>query len=172
MAKSLAIALAVAVAVVRAGGADQLPNLRATTLSGTDITLPGETGVAAYILSVGFSHKCDKAMSAWDKRIAATYSTDSRVRYYELPVIQGLLGFVKPLVYYRMRRAVPKPEQSRFAPLYEGEEELKRIVGFSAPNVAYLVVATGSGRVVWTTYEAASDSAFAELRKAVSEALR
>ncbi len=87
-------------------------------------------------------------------------------------MLQGVPGFVKPLILHGMRRTISKPEQSRFAPVYEGETAMKNIVGFKEPEAAYLVVATSDGRVVWTSHAPASDTDFAELRKAVSALLR
>jgi len=55
------------------------------------------------------------------------------------------------MVLHGMRRVIPKPEQSRFAPVYEGETALKNIVGFKDPEAAYVVVATSGGKVVWTS---------------------
>jgi hypothetical protein len=151
---------------------DQLPKLTAETLSGDHISLPGDTKVAAYILSFGFSHKSDKAVAAWDKLIAPKYTTESRVAYYEIPVMEGLPGLVKPMVLHGMRKVIPRPEQARFAPIYSDEMALKGIVGFSKPEAAYVVVATPEGKVVWNSHTSASDAELQELERAVAALLK
>ena len=170
--RSLLIAWLVGLPLPAAGVGDRLPKLKGTTLNGREVTMPGDSKIAVYLLSFGFSRNSDKAMTAWDKRIAPVYSSEPRVAYYELPVLQGVPGFVKPMILHGMRRTIPKPEQSRFAPVYEGEAVLKNLVGFQEPEAAYLVVATSDGKVAWTSHAAASDAGFAELRKAVSDLLR
>ena len=143
---------------------DQVPKLTAKTLDGHEISLPGSSKVSAYVLAFGFSHKSDKAFAAWDKRLAPVYSTNPRVAYYELPVLQGVPGFVKGFILHGMRRQIPKPEQSRFAPVYKDEAALKSIVGYREPEAAYLVVANSDGKVVWSSHGQPSDADFAALR--------
>ena len=166
------VVILIGVLQLQAGVGDQIPKLAAKPLSGGEVRLPGGAKIAAYVLSFGFSSKCDKAVAAWDKRIAPVYSSDPRVAYYEIPVLEGLPGLIRPLVLHGMRRVIPKADQTRFAPVFEGETALKNIVGFQDPDAAYVVVATGSGKVVWTSHAPASEAAFAELRKSVSEILR
>jgi hypothetical protein len=166
----VAIALLVGVAELPPSAGD-LPKLTAKPLSGGEVRIPGNSKVAVYVLSFGFSSKSDKAIAAWDKRIAPMYASEPRVAYYEIPVLEGLPGFVKPMVLHGMRRVIPKAEQSRFAPVYEGEAALKSITSFQEADAAYVVVATSAGKVVWTSHAPASDAAFAELRRSVAEIL-
>ena len=125
------------------GYAEQLPKLTATTLSGETISLPGNLKLKAYVLAFGFSHKSDKAFAAWDKLIAPVYAHDLRVAYYEIPVLEGVPGFVKGMILHGMRKTIPKPEQSRFAPTYQGEAPLKIDAGF---------IQAGRSRVLLTLF--------------------
>ena len=152
--------------------AGEIPRLTSRTLGGTEVTLPGDPKVKAYVLSFGFSHKADKALAAWDKLIAPAYAGEPCVAYYELAELQGVPGFVKPMILHGMRRALPAPEHARFMPIYQEEAALKQIVGYQQPEAAYVVVATGAGRVTWTSHALPSETEFAALKSAVSELLK
>lgn len=150
----------------------QIPKLTSKTLSGVAVTLPGDPKVRAYVLSFGFSHKSDKAMAAWDKLIAPAYAGEPRVAYYEIPELQGVPGFVKPMILHGMRRALPAPEHARFLPVYQEEAALKQITGYDQPAAAYVVVATGAGQVTWTSHAPASSAEFTSLKDAVAELMK
>ena len=126
---------------------DQLPKLKATTLGGTEVNLPGDTKVGAYVLALGFSHKCDKAVAAWDQRIFPVYSNEPRVAYYEVPVLQGLPGFVDQIVLQEIQRCLPAAGAFTICAGVRGRGRLKKIVGYQDPAAAYLVVATSDGEV-------------------------
>jgi len=151
-----------------------LPRIRAKSLDGHEITIPGDSKVQAFVISFGFSHKSDKAVEDWDKRIGPLYANDTRVAYYEMPVLEGVPGMVKPFILHGMKRAVPKKEHSRFAPLYHNESALKKVVGFeeAQPAAAYVVVATSRGKVVWASHAPVSDAEFETLQKAVAGLLQ
>jgi hypothetical protein len=151
--------------------ADQLPKLTAETLSGQSISLPGDPKIAVYVLALGFSQKSDKAVSAWDKRLAPELSAEPRVAYFEMPVIESAPGFVKPMILRGMRKSISPAEQARFAPLTQGEKALKKIVGFMVSDAAYVVVARQDGSVVWTSNGPVSDEQVAALKKAVADLL-
>jgi hypothetical protein len=162
---------AATILTVLAAIGDRIPPLKGTTLSGAAIAIPVPQA-RALILSIGFSHSSDKPIEAWDKRIAAAYASESRVTYYELPVIEGAPGMIRPMILRSMRKSVPKPEQARMAPLVEGEKSLKRITGFQEPDAAYVLVASGDGKIVWLSHAPVSDSEFAALRQAVAGLLK
>ena len=85
--------------------------------------------------------------------------------------MEGLPGFVKPMVLHGMKRSLPEPEHARFAPIFTDEKVLKALVAFDQPEFAYLVVATSEGKVVWTSHHPATKAEFKNLQKAVSPLL-
>ncbi len=172
MKRVAAVALLLASLDLVAGIAEQLPKLKVTTLAGTEVTIPGDPKVAAYVLTFGFSRNSAKAMAAWDKQIAPVFSNAPKVAYFEIPVLEGVPGLVKGFILRGMRRSTSKQEQSRFAPAYAGEAALKRIVGFGEPDAAYVVVTDRDGTVVWSSHAAPSDVGVQSLRDAVGKLLK
>jgi len=70
-----------------------------------------------------------------------------------------------------MRKDVPAAQHSRFVPLYDYEPEWKKAVSFStsAPDDPYIVVAAPDGRILWQTHGPFTDSAYSDLKCAVSK---
>ncbi len=74
---------------------------------------------------------------------------------------------VKPMILHGMRKQVPEAEQGHFVPIYEHEEELKKVAGFNDEDEAYVMVAGPDGKVVWHTHGAISEAKYEELKQAV-----
>ncbi len=154
--------------VVFAQVGQTLPRLEGTTLNDQKIVLPDAARYHAFVLIFGFSHKSADQTEAWEKRISKDYSTQTAVGYFEVPELQGVPGFVKSMILHGMRREVPASEHAHFMPIYQHEQELKKLVGFSKDEDAYVVVANSNGRIVWQTHGAVSDAGYAAMVQAVS----
>jgi hypothetical protein len=143
-----------------------LPRIEGTTLNHQKMVLP-DASRHALVLVFGFSRKSADQTEAWEKRISKDYSTQTAVGYFEIPELQGVPEFVKSTILHGMRKEVPASEHSHFAPIYEHEQELKKLVGFSKDEDAYVVLANSTGQIVWQTHGAVTDANYAELVHAV-----
>ncbi len=56
---------------------------------------------------------------------------------------QGVPSFVMTMILRGMRRAIQEPERSHFATFFSGKEEWKKLVNYSDPKSAYVVLADG-----------------------------
>jgi hypothetical protein len=93
------------------------------------------------------------------------------VTYYEMPNLEGVPGFVKPMILKGMHKDVPSAEQPHFVPIYDHKSEWKALVHFTAPDDAYLIVATADGHPTWQAHGYYSEAIYLELKKAVSTRL-
>jgi len=96
---------------------------------------------------------------------------DPRVNYYQLPHLEGVPGLVKPMILRSMRKDLTPPQQAHFAPLYDKQEEWKKLVNFSSPDDAYIILTNPTGQVVWQTHGVFSETLFADLKSAVTALL-
>lgn len=151
--------------------AQTIPPVKAKSLNDLEITLPDPASNRVLILITGFSHKSGDAVKVWAKNVSADFHDDSRVAYFQMPNLQGAPGFVKPMILSAMRKDTPGPEQPHFVPIYDHKAEWQKLVQYSAPDDAYLIVATPDGHPVWQTHGPYSPAAYAELKKAVSSLL-
>src|SRR5262245_10175455 len=137
-----------------------IPTIKAKALDNSEITLPSPGSQQFLILIVGFSQKSGKLCEAWGKQISADYRTDARIAYFILPVLQSAPSLVRPLIVHGMHKGVPAQELGRFVPLYSNESDWKKLVNFSVPDDAYLIIATPDGHPIWQGHGPYSDGGF------------
>ena len=151
--------------------AQTLPRIEATALDNHKVVIPNPRRFKAIVLVLGFSHKSADRCEGWEKRLSQDFSAQPNIGYFEVPELQGVPGLVKPMILHGMRHQIPPAEQSHFVPIYQHEEELKNIVGFTDEQDAYLIVAAPDGRVVWHDKGTITEAKYAELKRAVSSVL-
>ena len=151
--------------------AQSIPAIRAKALDNSEIILPSPGSHQVLILIVGFSQKSGKLCEVWSKQISADYHADTRIAYFSLPVLQSAPSLVRPMIVYGMRKGVPTQELRRFVPLYSNESDWKKLVNFSTPDDAYLLIATPDGHPLWQAHGSYSDAIYADLQKSLATLL-
>jgi hypothetical protein len=151
--------------------AQSIPAVKAKALDDSEVTLPDPGRRQTLILIVGFSKKSGEPSRVWGKKISAEYNADVRIAYFVVPVLQDAPSLVRPMILHGMRKSVPAHELPHFVPLYSNESDWKRIVNFSAPDDAYLIVAAPDGHAVWQAHGPYSDGMYADLKKSVATLL-
>lgn len=151
--------------------AQSIPAIKAKALDNSEVAIPNSGSRQILILVVGFSHKGGELCQVWGKKIATDYHGDPHVAYFDLPVLQSAPSLVRPMILHGMRKDAPAGELSHFVPIYANESGWKKAANFSAPDDAYLIVATPEGQIVWQAYGGYADSTYAELKKSVSSLL-
>jgi hypothetical protein len=151
--------------------AQSIPAINAKALDNSEIILPSPGSQQLLILIVGFSRKSGKPCEVWSKKISADYHDDARVAHFSLPVLQSAPSLVRPMIVYGMRKGVPAEELHHFVPLYSNESDWKKLVNFSAPDDAYLIVATPDGHPFWQAHGTYSDTLYADLQQSVATLL-
>jgi hypothetical protein len=151
--------------------AQSIPSIKGKTLNDSDIILPKPGSTQNLILILGFSHKSGDTCTPWDKRLFADYHSDAQVTYYQLPVLEGAPSFVRPMILRGMRKDIPAEQQTHFIPIFDHEAEWKKLVSFSGPDDAYILLSDPQGRVVWQTHGPFSDPSYDALKSAASKLL-
>lgn len=146
-----------------------IPAIKAKTLADTDIVLPQPGNTQILILVLGFSHKSAENCAPWGKRLSADFRSDTHVAYYQLPVLQGAPSFVRPMILRGMRKDMPAGEQAHFIPILDHEDDWKKLVNFSAPDDAYILLTDSHGHVVWQTRGPLTDASYDALKSAISK---
>jgi hypothetical protein len=149
--------------------AQSIPPIKAKALDDSEVVLPKPGGEQFLILVLGFSHKSGENCTPWDKRLAADYGSDSHVAYYQLPVLAGAPSLIRPVILRGMRKDVPASLHSHFVPIYDHEEDWKKLVRFSGADDAYVLVTSPDGHILWQTHGLLSDSAYADLQASITK---
>ncbi len=152
--------------------AQTIPSVKAKALDDSEVTLPKPSAQQIQILILGFSKKSGEVCQPWAKHVSAELLLDPRVNYYQLPHVEGVPGLVKPIILRGLRRDTTPEQLAHIVPLYDKQEDWKKLVNFSAPDDAYIVVTDFDGHVFWQTHGPFSDVPYADLKKAVSDLLQ
>ncbi len=148
-----------------------IPAVKAKALDDSEVTLPKPSAQQIEILILGFSKKSGDVCQPWGKRISAELLLDPRVNYYQMPHLEGVPRMVKPMILHGMRGDITPQQQAHFVPLYDKQDEWKKLVNFSAPDDAYIILTDPEGHVIWQVHGQFSESTYAELKKAVASLL-
>src|SRR4051812_32812907 len=135
-----------------------LPELRGEFLSGRTAVLPQAAAGKVTLLLLGFSYDSRYAVEAWGKRFRGQFGADSRVTFYEIPMIGGLARMGKWFIDSGMRKGTPKEDYEHVITVYGGAGPWKHWVGHTDPTAAYLILLDGTGRVVWTAASVGVDT--------------
>jgi hypothetical protein len=127
---------------------EPLPALQGEFLNGRAAILPQAASGRVALLLLGFTYESRFAVEAWAGRFRLDFGGDSRVTFYEIPMIGGLARLGKWFIDSGMRRGTPQADYENVITVYGGTEAWKRRVEFADPNAAYLVLLGPDGRVV------------------------
>jgi len=170
MAAASAVTLCLAAVVLMAQSASApaaaLPRLEGETLSGKKILLPDDTHGKIALLAIGFSRKGGDATRAWSERFRKDFGADPRLAVYPVAELEGAPRFVRGMIVGSMRKGTLTADRERFVTLFQGSEDLKRFVGFSAGDDAYLLLLDDKGTVRWRGHGVFREQDYAALQTA------
>ena len=158
---------AIPVSEVKPG--ERLPELRGESLAGSAVVLPQAAEGQVALLLLGFTFKSRFAVEAWAKHFRTQFQSDSRVTFYETPMIGGMGRLGKWFIESGMRRGTPREDYGHVVTVYRDADAWRQRVGFSEPDAAYLILLDRTGRVTWRHAGPFEKAAFQELSRKVSE---
>jgi hypothetical protein len=157
--------------VATISSAQIIPTEKAKALDDSEVVLPDPGSQRVLILVLGFSHKSADLIEDWGKHLAADFHDNAHVAYYQIPDLLGVPGLVKPMILHGMRKDIPEAEYSHFVPIYDHKQGWQSLVNFSAPDDAYVLVASPAGHPISQAHGPFSDETYNELKKPVSSLL-
>jgi hypothetical protein len=166
----ISILLALLVLPLVPASAQTIPPVNAKALDDSQVVLPQPAGHQYLILTIGFSHKSGELSSAWGKRLFADFASNPQVAVYQFAELQSAPSFIRGVIVRGMRKDVPTERHSHFVPLFDHADEWKKLVNFSGPDDAYILLTAPDGHVLWQTHGPVEDAAYTELKTAVARA--
>ena len=151
--------------VTWAHGQQMMPRVEGESFAGRKVVLPDAAKGHVAVLVLGFTKASKEPTSAWGRRIASEFGSQSGFELYQLPVLEDVPRLVRGMVVSGMKKGVKENMRDHFVPLFEHESELKKLVGYQEPGDAYLVVLDPSGQIVHQVHGSFSDAAYAQLRQ-------
>lgn len=121
---------------------ENFPSLTAETIQGEDLKIPEGFKNKTNWVIVGFTKDSSKATSL----CADKFEKDRPGEMYSIAVLQGVPFFVKGLVKNGIRSSTPENRKNRFLFLFEGKDELQKLLDFDskAEDDAYVFALKGS----------------------------
>jgi hypothetical protein len=129
---------------------DTLPSLHGTLLSGRKVVLPDSSLGSATLLMFGFTYASRHDVEAWAGRFRRDFGAEAEVAWFEVPVIGGAGRIARPFIDRGMRRGTPRELYDHVITVYRNAGDWKRRVGFSEPDVAYLLLLDRAGRLTFS----------------------
>jgi hypothetical protein len=72
------------------------------------------------------------------------------------------------MILHGMRKDVPAFLHPHFVPIYDHEEDWKKLVNFSGADDAYILVTGPDGHVLWHSHGPLTDAAYTELQSNIT----
>jgi hypothetical protein len=148
-----------------------MPKTEGESFTGHVVLLPDAAAGKIAILIFGFSKASKTPTSAWAKRLQSDFGTQPAFELYQLPVLEDVPRFIRGMVISGIRKGVPENMRDHFIPILQGEAGLKKFVGYSEPDAAYLVILDRAGNIVQQSHGEPNDANYRELRKQIDSLL-
>lgn len=151
----LLCAFVVTGATVRAQSNDdpaRFPPHHAENLEGRVYNLPGDFEGEYNILVIAYQREQQAQVDTWFDPLGALEADDSRVHFYELPVISRMTGIIMGWMIDRgMRSGIPEAEKrARVITIYIDKDRFKDALGLpEGEETIRILLVDREGRVHW-----------------------
>jgi predicted transcriptional regulator len=146
--------------------ADAFPHLTGQSFGERAVTLPDAFKGKPTILVITFTRAAQEQARAWTDKIKKESPNIASYQVLELEDVPRLMrGFVRGSI----RRGIPKESQDTFVLLFEGEDALKKTVGFQASDDAYVLLLDANGNVIWRQHGAVDEKKMAALQGEITK---
>jgi hypothetical protein len=126
----------------------EIPVTKGQTFVGKDILLPADVRGRVTILVMGFSKGSKLQTGEWGQHVAV-FAEANNMAHYQMPVLESVPRMMRGMVTRSIRNGTAPEMREHFLPIFEKEDEWKKLVKFSGPEDAYVVVLDREGRVAW-----------------------
>ena len=123
------------------------PEVRATILTGEDVSIPGYFGEKPVLLLVGYVQESQFDVDRW---LLALKQLKTPVRIAEIPAAQGFFPrLISSKINNGMRSGIPQEDWKIVFTVYEDSEKIARFLGNVKPRNVRAVLVDESGTVRW-----------------------
>jgi hypothetical protein len=155
-------ALLICAFCLAAFAADAFPHLNGQTFGERAVTIPDAFKGKPAILVITFTRAAQDQARGWTDKLKKESTNIATYQVLELEDVPRLVrGFVRGSI----RRSIPKESQDNFILLFEGEDALKKTVGFQNDGEAYVLLLDANGNVQWQEHGAVDEKKLEALRE-------
>lgn len=147
---------------------DELDDLTlpAESLAGQHVALPKDLPDQSVLLVLGFTKASRVQTTAWSRRVAEDVRLSEAIATYQAVFIEDVPSLLRGIVTGSIRGSVPRTLHKRFLIVTENTETWKKLVSYSQPDAAYLLLLDPMRRVVWRGDGEVADDSYQALHRA------
>jgi hypothetical protein len=166
-----ALFFAVLLSVSGALSAQALPVVRGTSVSGRPVTLPDQVKGKIAVLVIGFSRGSSAPTGAWAARLQTDFARNPNAAIFRLAFLEEVPRVFRGLATSGVGKSAGTDGRDTVVVVFESEAAFKRLVQYSKPNDAYMLVVDRIGQIRLLA-SGDLESQYAAVRDRVNQLLR
>lgn len=128
---------------------DKFPLLSGINLEGKKFNLPQDFNGEFKIVSIGFEREHQEAINTWIKVADEVIKNNSKIKFYEVPLIYELGGFSRTWINNGMRVGIQdKIARERTITVYTNRDKFFEIMNMKGDKI-YTLLLDKDGKILW-----------------------
>jgi len=151
--------------------AARFPTISGSNLERRAFTLPADFEGELNLVAVAFLREHQDLIDTWAETAERLTQADSRLRFYEVPVLSEANGMFSFIIDGGMRAGIPsRATREATITLYTDREAFLKTAGLPGPQTIYLLLTDRSGKIFWRGQGAYTEAQGASLEEAIRKA--
>ena len=143
------------------------PSVVGTTLEKKSVSIPGDFNDDLTLLLIGYKQNSQFDIDRW---LIALDVTETQVKVYEVPTIQGLFPeMFSTVIDNGMRAGIPKPLWQGVVTIYDDGEKIQAFTGNENASNTRVVLLNKKGEILYFYDQGFAVDALNKLRMALAE---
>ena len=143
------------------------PSVVGTTLEKKSVSIPGDFNDDLTLLLIGYKQNSQFDIDRW---LIALDVTETQVKVYEVPTIQGLFPeMFSTVIDNGMRAGIPKPLWQGVVTIYDDGEKIQAFTGNENASNTRVVLLNKTGEILYFYDQGFAVDALNKLRMALAE---
>jgi len=153
--------------------AARFPTVSGSNLERRDFNLPADFEGDLNLVAVAFLREHQDLIDTWAATAERLTQADSRLRFYEVPVLSEANGMFSFFIDGGMRAGIPsRATREATITLYTDREAFLKTAGLPGPQTIYLLLTDRTGKIFWRGQGACTEAQSASLEEAIRTAGR
>ena len=148
-----------------------MPRIEGESFAGRKVVLPDAASGKVAVLILGFSKGSKGPTSAFGEKIGSKFGSQPGFELYQLPVLEDVPRLIRGMVISGIKRGVKENLRDHFVPIVQGEESLKKLVGYKEVDDAYIIILDRSGQIAGQMHGAYGEAVYAQCEAQIQKLL-
>ncbi|MDG6256271.1 MAG: hypothetical protein QCH35_01595 [Methanomicrobiaceae archaeon] len=129
----------------------RFPTITASSLEGTNVTLPDAVGGKVALIVIAFERAAQSQINSWVGPFEATFENNPGVVVYEVPMIDSAIWrMMRGMIDAGMRAGIPQRRHAFVMTYYESSGPYREALEMDDRSRAYLFLLDREGTIRWS----------------------